>query len=88
MDRGWMTIHYNGRDLTLRPNDLYTYSPGLPVDVIATSRDFHGLCLIISLMLRFLLGCLTKTMADEEVINFWPPHLVNFIVVAYVYSIG
>ena len=46
MDRGWMTIHYNGRDLTLRPNDLYTYSPGLPVDVIATSRDFHGLCLM------------------------------------------
>ena len=36
VDKGWMTIHYNGRDLTLHPNDLYTYSPGLPVDVIAT----------------------------------------------------
>ena len=46
VDKGWMTIHYNGRDLTLHPNDLYTYSPGLPVDVIATSDDFHGLCLI------------------------------------------
>ena len=24
VDKGWMTIHYNGRDLTLRPNDMYT----------------------------------------------------------------
>ena len=46
VDRGWMTIHYNGRELTFRPNDLYTYSPGLPVTVVATSRDFHGLCLM------------------------------------------
>ena len=46
VDKGWMTIHYNGHDLTLRPNDLYTYSPGQPVDVIATSDDFHGLCLM------------------------------------------
>ena len=47
VDKGWMTIHYNGRDLTLHPNDLYTYSPGLPVDVIATSDDFHGYCLMV-----------------------------------------
>ncbi len=70
VDKGWMTIRYNGRssesrpslledgrvvtdegkasgrELTLRPNDLYTYSPGLPVTVVATSRDFHGLCLM------------------------------------------
>jgi len=46
VDKGWMTIHYSGRDLTLHPNDLYTYSPGLPVDVIATSDDFHGYCLM------------------------------------------
>ena len=46
VDKGWMTVHYNGRDLTLRPNDLYTYSPGLPVTVIATSDDFHGYCLM------------------------------------------
>ena len=44
--KGWMTIYYNGRELTLRPNDLYTYSPCLPVTVIATSDDFHGLCLM------------------------------------------
>ena len=46
VDRGWMTIHYNGRELTFHPNDLYIYSPGLPVDVIATSRDIHGYCLM------------------------------------------
>jgi len=46
VEKGWMTIHYNGRDLTLHPNDLYTYSPGLHVDVIDTSDDFHGLCLM------------------------------------------
>lgn len=46
VDKGWMTIHYNGRELTLRPNDLYSYSPGLPVTVIATSDDFHGYCLM------------------------------------------
>lgn len=46
IDKGWMTIYYNGRELTFHPNDLYTYSPGLPVDVIATSDDFHGYCLM------------------------------------------
>lgn len=46
VDKGWMTILYNGRELTFYPNDLYTYSPGLPVTVIATSEDFHGLCLM------------------------------------------
>ena len=46
VDKGWMTIHYNGRELTLHPNDLYTYSPCLPVTVIATSEDFHGYCLM------------------------------------------
>lgn len=47
VDKGWMTIHYNGKELTLRPNDLYTYSPCLPITVIATSDDFHGYCLMV-----------------------------------------
>ena len=46
VDNGWMTIRYNGRELMLRPNDLYIYSPCLPVAVVATSDDFHGYCLI------------------------------------------
>lgn len=46
VDKGWMTILYNGRELTLNQNDIYTYSPGLPVTVVTTSEDFHGLCLM------------------------------------------
>lgn len=46
VDKGCMTILYNGRELTFHPNDLYTYSPGLPVTVIAASEDFHCLCLM------------------------------------------
>ena len=46
VDKGWMTVHYNGHQLTFHPNDLCTYSPGLPVTVIATSDDFHGFCLM------------------------------------------
>ena len=44
--RGWLTIVYNGQELTLRPNDLYIYSPGLAVTIIATSEDYHGICLL------------------------------------------
>ena len=46
VDKGWMNIHYNGRELTFYPNDLYIYSPGFPVTVIATSDDVHGYCLM------------------------------------------
>ena len=46
VDSGWMTIRYNGRELTFHPDDLYIYSPGLPVTVIATSDDFQGLSLM------------------------------------------
>jgi len=46
VDKGWMTVHYNGRELTFHPNDLYIYSPGFPVTVIAASDDFHGYCLM------------------------------------------
>ena len=46
VERGWLTIRYNGRELTIYPDDLYTYSPGLPVTVIATSDDFRGFSLM------------------------------------------
>ena len=46
VEKGWLTIRYNGRELTFHPYDLYIYSPGLPVTVIATSDDFHGLSLM------------------------------------------
>ena len=46
VERGWVTIRYNGRELTFHPYDLYIYSPGHPITVIATSDDFHGLSLM------------------------------------------
>ena len=44
--KGWLTIDYNGQELTLRPDDLYIYSPGMPVTIIAASNDYHGICLL------------------------------------------
>ena len=40
VERGWLTIRYNGRELTFHPNDLYTCSPGLPITVIAPPTTF------------------------------------------------
>lgn len=44
--RGWLTLIYNGREITLHPDDIYTYSPGLSVSVVAASPDFCGICLL------------------------------------------
>ena len=46
IEKGWLIVRYNGRELTFFPDDLYLYSPGIPVTVIATSDDFHGLTLM------------------------------------------
>ena len=43
---GRLTIIYNGRELTLRPNDLYIYSPGMSVTIVNASDDYHGFCLL------------------------------------------
>ncbi len=44
--QGWLTIVYNGKELTLRADDVYTYSPGLSVTIIDASDDYHGICLL------------------------------------------
>ena len=44
--RGWVTIVYNNRELTLHQGDLYTYSPGFEVTVLASSSDYSGICLL------------------------------------------
>ena len=46
VEKGWLSVRYNGQELTFFPDDVYTYSPGLPITVIATSNDFHGLSLM------------------------------------------
>lgn len=43
---GWLTILYNGQKFTLRPDDLYLYSPGLEVTILAASDDYQGICLL------------------------------------------
>ena len=43
---GWLTIVYNGQELTLQSDDLYIYSPGLPVTIISASENYHGICLL------------------------------------------
>ena len=44
--QGWLTIIYNGQELTLRPDDIYMYSPGLPVTILSASDDYHAICLL------------------------------------------
>lgn len=44
---GWLNIVYNGQELTLRPDDLYIYSPGLSVTIVNASADYRGICLLV-----------------------------------------
>ena len=44
--RGWVTVLYNNRELTLHEGDLYTYSPGFEVSVLSSSNDYSGICLL------------------------------------------
>lgn len=43
---GWLTIIYNGKELTLQSNDLYIYSPGMEVTIVAASENYRGICLL------------------------------------------
>ena len=44
--QGQLTIVYNDRELMLRADDLFFYSPGMSVTIIAASADYQGLCLL------------------------------------------
>lgn len=44
---GWLTLLYNGQELTLHPDDMYIYSPGMPVFIIAASDNYRGICLLV-----------------------------------------
>ena len=43
---GCLTIAYNNQELTLQPDDIYIYSPGLPVTILAASDNYRGICLL------------------------------------------
>ena len=51
--KGWLSIRYNGFEITLVPGDLYFYLPGLPVSVISSSDDYRGICLLADERLSF-----------------------------------
>jgi AraC-like DNA-binding protein len=44
--RGWATLLYNSRELTLHEGDLYIYSPGFEITVLQASDDYSGICLL------------------------------------------
>ena len=44
--RGWLTILYNNRVLTLREGDLYIYSPGFEITILSASKEYRGICLL------------------------------------------
>lgn len=43
---GWVKFLCNGRMLTIQADDLYFYSPGLSVNIVAASENYHGICLM------------------------------------------
>jgi len=45
--QGRLTFIYNGQEMTLLPNDLYIYSPGLPLTVLSATSDYQSLCILI-----------------------------------------
>jgi len=45
--QGWLTFVYNGQEITIKPNDLYIYSPGLPITILSASSDYQSLCILI-----------------------------------------
>lgn len=46
VEQGWLTLIYNGRQLTLEPGDLYIYSPGFQVTIVGGSQNYRGICLM------------------------------------------
>ena len=44
--RGWLTILYNEREMTLHEGDLYTYSPGFEITILDGSSDYSGICML------------------------------------------
>lgn len=54
--KGWLSIHYNGVEITLVPGDLYLYLPGLSVSIIASSEDYRGICLLVDERLSLDIG--------------------------------
>ncbi len=45
--QGWLNFIYNGQEFTLKPDDFYIYSPGMPITILSASSDYRALCILI-----------------------------------------
>ncbi len=45
--QGRLTFVYNGQEITLKPDDLYIYSPGMPITILSASSDYQALSVMI-----------------------------------------
>ncbi len=45
--QGWLTFNYNGQEMTLKANDYYIYSPGLPITILSASSDYRAVSILI-----------------------------------------
>ncbi len=45
--QGWLTFIYNSQEITLKPNDFYIYSPGLPLTILSASDDYQAVSILI-----------------------------------------
>ncbi len=53
---GWLSIRFDGFEITLVPGDLYVYLPGLTVSIVSSSDDYRGICLLADERLSFDIG--------------------------------
>ncbi|MBP5392069.1 MAG: helix-turn-helix transcriptional regulator [Bacteroidales bacterium] len=65
---GWLTVVYNGKELTLHENDLYIYSSGMGISILKASEDYRGICLLVDEHLTFE----TDTVRDMVRIAYLP----------------
>ncbi len=47
VQEGQISIIYNGKHLTLGPDDLYIYSPGMSVTIVSATKNYQGICLLV-----------------------------------------
>ncbi len=45
--RGWLNFIYNEQKITIRPGNLYIYSPGLSLTILSASSDYQALSVLI-----------------------------------------
>lgn len=44
--QGWLSLVYNGKEITLQQGDVYIYSPGFQVTILGASENYKAMCLI------------------------------------------